>query len=472
MSNTFQSGTINQEFLDRLNQNNQQSNLQNVNTMSIYPPNNELPPTVVLPPSNNNEQQTFDLFPSSYDLRTYNRVSPVKNQGAIGSCWAFATYGSLESTLLPSTLTDFSENNLINKHGFDLGPNDGGNEQMSSAYLLRWSGPINEDDDPYTGVVHPSPDGLLPSRHVQEIRLIKSRTSPLDNDNIKQNIMNYGAMHCSIGWYDVYYNAATFSYYNNGNSNTNHGVTVIGWDDNYPKEKFLVVPPENGAFLVKNSWGTSFGDNGYFYISYYDVSFQPRAIYRRAETVNNYSSIYQYDNFGFLNSFWYIAEPEFAYGSNVFTATKNEYIKAVGFYTVCGNTQCIIEIYKNCINTPTSGTLVSTKNYGVAICGYQTVDLDSEVMVSAGEKFSVVITFITPGSTPRFCCEWRYAGYSSGVTINSGESFVSTDKNNWFDIIGAFSEVGNLCIKAYTRGTLVLPTVYVDAPDNIVTICS
>ncbi|MGL5153063.1 MAG: C1 family peptidase, partial [Clostridium sp.] len=265
MSNTFQSGTINQELLDRLNQNNQQSNLQKANTMSIYPPNNELPPTVVLPPQNNNEQQSFDLFPSSYDLRTYNRVSPVKNQGAIGSCWAFATYGSLESSLLPSTLTDFSENNLINKHGFDLGPNDGGNHQMSSAYLLRWSGPINEEDDPYTGVIHPSPNGLLPSRHVQEIRLIKSRTSPLDNDNIKQNIINYGAIHCSIGWYDVFYNDVTFSYFNHGNQDTNHAITVIGWDDNYPRERFTATPPGNGAFLVKNSWGTSFGDNGYFY---------------------------------------------------------------------------------------------------------------------------------------------------------------------------------------------------------------
>jgi C1A family cysteine protease len=73
----------------------------------------------------------------SYDLRTQGRLTPVKDQGQDGNCWAFAAIGSLESSLLPGTSTDLSENNMKNTAGFDTGPNDGGNDFMASAYLAR-----------------------------------------------------------------------------------------------------------------------------------------------------------------------------------------------------------------------------------------------------------------------------------------------------------------------------------------------
>ena len=90
-------------------------------------------------------------LPLSYDLRSLGYVTSVKDQGACGSCWAFATYGSLESVLLKSggENRDFSENHLKNYHGFDWGPCDGGNADISTAYLARWGGPVNESDDPY-----------------------------------------------------------------------------------------------------------------------------------------------------------------------------------------------------------------------------------------------------------------------------------------------------------------------------------
>ena len=72
-------------------------------------------------------------IPTSYDLRTLNRVTPVKDQGTAGVCWVFATYGSLESYLMPEETWSFSENNLKNllssangQQGFDRDPNDGG----------------------------------------------------------------------------------------------------------------------------------------------------------------------------------------------------------------------------------------------------------------------------------------------------------------------------------------------------------
>jgi C1A family cysteine protease len=100
--------------------------------------------------------------PVSYDLRTYGHVTPVKDQGAAGSCWAFGTYGALESSILVAggAATDLSENHLKNYHGFDWGPTEGGNFYISEAYLSRWDGPASEADDPYHDIDdRPTPGG-------------------------------------------------------------------------------------------------------------------------------------------------------------------------------------------------------------------------------------------------------------------------------------------------------------------------
>ena len=87
--------------------------------------------------------------PAGYDLRTAGRLSPVRDQGRYGTCWAFASLASLESSLLPGTANDFSENNMAHRSGYALGYGDGGNSYMAAAYLLRWAGPVSEADDPY-----------------------------------------------------------------------------------------------------------------------------------------------------------------------------------------------------------------------------------------------------------------------------------------------------------------------------------
>ena len=110
----------------------------------------------------------------------------MKAQRPYGTCWAFATFGSLESCLLPGELRDLSEDNIALNAGFDTDgrPYDhGGNFNMSAAYLIRWGGPIDESDDPYGDWV--TPPGLTATTHVQEVLYIPGGTKASDTANIK-----------------------------------------------------------------------------------------------------------------------------------------------------------------------------------------------------------------------------------------------------------------------------------------------
>ena len=392
-------------------------------------------------------------LPSSYDLRTVGKVSPVKDQGPCGSCWAFATYGSMESNLLPSELWDFSENNLKNTHGFDWGHCDGGNGYISMAYLGRWDGPIKESDDPYNPFSSYSPLGLTPQKHVQEVLMVPSGTNPLDNDAIKQAIMTYGAVDTGMYWDDTYFKEATNSYYFYGSEYSNHDVTIVGWDDNYDKNNFTPTPPGNGAFIIKNSWGDSWGDNGYFYASYYDTVLGKENynfVFNNMEPTTNYSQVYEYDKFGWVDSYGYSTPT--AWFANVFTATSNDSLKAVSFYTPSSNSSYTIYVYTNVTTVPNSGTLAMQKSGTIPYAGYHTVPLDSGgVPLTTGTKFSVIVQLTTPGYNYPIPVEYPYPGYCSAARAQSGQSYISSNGTTWTDFTTAEPN-GNVCIKAFAGG--------------------
>lgn len=409
----------------------------------------------VPPPLNLDHNQGITVFPpretypSAYDLRLLAKLTPIKNQGSCGSCWAFATYGSLESFLLLSEYWDFSEQHLIDNHGFDYGPCAGGNHWMSSAYLGRWSGPVLEQDDPYIYSSTLDQNGVAVRKHVQEVIFLPSRSNYLDNDNIKAAVTTYGAVYASMYWSASYYNSAYFAYYCNlSGSGTNHAVAIVGWDDNFDRNKFNPVPPGNGAFIMRNSWGSSWGEGGYFYLSYYDTRFQPGACFT-AEATSNYSGIYNYDYLGWVTSFGYGSNT--AWGANIFAANSSDPITAIGLYTASVNSSYELYIYTG-VNTgnPRSGTMVFSQSGTIASPGYHTIALSSPVALSPGTLFSVVLKLTTPGYNYPIPAEKPYAGYSSGATANPNESFISSDGTSWSDL-GASSHKANICLKAFTR---------------------
>lgn len=383
--------------------------------------------------------------PAYYDLRAINRVTTVKDQGSAGTCWIFASYASLESFLTPGEYWDLSENNVKNlltstssPEGFDYSLNLGGNHIMSTAYLARWGGPVAESDDPYSSDPGVSPQNLTKQKHVQDVLFIPDRKNSLDNDGIKWAVQNYGAVYSTMCYDSYYYSASSSGYYYNGISAGNHAVAIVGWDDSFDKNKFKMIPPGNGAFIVKNSWSTGFGENGYFYVSYYDSDMGKYNAAFTAEEANNYENIYQYDPLGWVTSFGY-GNPT-CWCANVFAAKSDENLKAVSFYTKNSNCNYEIYIYTNPGSGPKSQEdPVLYQSGTISTAGYHTVHLNSGVQLKAGQKFSVVLKLTTPNYAYPIAIEYPWSGYSSKAKINSGESFVSPDGETWTDITTIYS---------------------------------
>lgn len=402
-------------------------------------------------------------FPASYDLRTLNKVTSVKNQNPLGTCWAFATMGSLESCLLPNENWDFSENNMVNTNGFDMFDtgNYGGTYDMAAAYLARWSGPVKDTDDPYDMSLYNrvSPTGLNPVKHVQDIMVLPYRSSYLDNDNIKYAVSHYGAVATEMCYDDSYYNGVKHSYYYNSNANQNHGVCIVGWDDSYSRYNFNIDPKCDGAFIVKNSWGSSWGDGGYFYVSYNDtklstsnnrVSGSGNFVFYNAEQTTNYNKNYQYDPLGWVNSMGY--ESNTAWFSNVFSSTGNDIVSASSFYAYSPNSVYSLYAYLNPTDgNPRSGTLVDSQS-GTVIPGYHTIILNTPFQVSSGDKFSIVVKLTTPGYNYPIPIEYALPNYSSKAVASSGQSYISQNGSFWEDtfLSGTPGSKTNVCLKAFT----------------------
>ncbi len=389
-----------------------------------------------------------DVIPTKFDLRDWGWVSPVRDQGWMGACWTFGMSAALESALLKATGIEFnvSMNNMRNVMKYTpygtFEVFEGGTNLASVGYLLSWFGAIPYDADTYDELGKiTQPITTSQDIHVQDIIFIPNNEIP-NGTQIKRAILKYGALDVSFfgqASYDdevSYYNPKTNAQYVDVPETANHEVSIIGWDDNFPKEKFIFTPPGNGAWIIKNSYGSDWGDNGFVYVSYYDKSllaYKPGKVtdYATAVIIENtvpYNKNYQYD-------ITWLSHFERSNGTisymNVFEALDDDLIGAVGTYFNESGVNYTVKIFVN-------DELRLTQNGVSPYVGYHTIKLNEYVPIKEGDVFK---TIMTSNWVPYTLLEDTRVHYTKNI------SFVSSDGKTWKDSY----DLGYItCLKVYT----------------------
>lgn len=265
--------------------------------------------------------------------------------------------------------------------------------------------------------------------HIQNVVIIPDSKKPGDREKaIKTALVKYGAV--AVNHYadfneSKYYNPVTNAQFYNGKKTTDHRVCIVGWDDNYSKHNFLITPPGDGAWIVKNSWGSDWGDKGYFYLSYYDTSMGKDATSIAYVITNeSYDRIYQHD----IGGENYYHNKVSAY-FNRFVAEEDALITAVGTQFTKAGMEYTVAIAVNDIEMYTQK---GNSKYG----GYETIKLNSLIQVKKGDKFD--IGFVNK----------MYSVGDTRIPVESGKSYASADNGKTFQDLKSIKKIA--IVKAYT----------------------
>lgn len=460
-----------------------------------------------------------EALPEKYDSRDYGYVSPVKNQGTDGACWAFAANGAVESYCLKffgekdengivknTNEFDFSENHIRymmsgsfnNPLGYNVGINSGGNTLMSSSYFLGGYGPVLEKDDPYStkDIAHHRDYSATKDIPKSEYRVDSVAFVPqykaIGIDDTKAALINqtkrlvkeYGSAVCAVLYatdnINEFYNSETsalyccsktYKTYNAKKelveieSNINHQVLIVGWDDTYSKDNFKTAPDTDGAFIIKNSHGENSNNKGYFYLSYcdYNLFSDVMAITSVTKRADN-EIIYNLDPFGMTGAKYFDASANpVSYGNAFQKKTENEKLSGVSFYAFSGviyniyllnDSPQACEIGDEYIELPNylDKRILLKENFCVSDEGYYTLRLENKRPISS-DKFSIIIE--ADSTDVVYMPAENNTSLSNGnslvnkVTAEEKESFYI--HNNWYENVFKEQQGQNFCIKAITE---------------------
>jgi C1A family cysteine protease len=396
------------------------------------PVDNIVPDGTVVIPADGEEATVLSVDPTkmqinggNYDSQWFASsykspyITSVKNQNPYGTCWAHSSCSLAETWLWQEGLggsgTNLSEQQLayfIYKDRYDpLGNlsgdytkykgtnsafNEGANFFIASLAMASWLGLTYETNMPYG---NPSTYYAPASAYNGAFRMTDVRWfSMSDIKTAKHYIIENGAIGADYYSNDSYYQKkSSTAYYYPYSSGTNHAITIVGWDDNYSASNFKYNPGKNGAWLVKNSWGTSWGDNGYFWLSYYDKPLTANSGFAMQFTnATKYENNYQYDGSG---SYCELTMNNNCYVANTYTVNAYAYerLDAVMFGVASTNTNYTIQIYKNVTDfTKMNGTplLSSPLSGSTTEPGMYTVDLGTDsILLKKGDTITVCIQF-------------------------------------------------------------------------------
>lgn len=430
---------------------------------------------------------SYALYPGTYNANEERFVTEVKNQRNTSLCWAFSLASNLETSLLTreQKYYDLSEEQLAyfwaNRVNDPLGntPNDKitrtqsdyhgtGNGRVASFFLSTWSGMTTEEKVPFQSSAVTWPDSLAYDTSAYMEDAIFSQYTV---ERTKQLLIEYNSVSAMIYMLDNYYYPDTASYSCPQSGLVNHAVTIVGWDNTYSKENFPSASGVNndGAWIVKNSYGKNWGKNGYFYLSYEDQSIT-NLVSNTASASEEYNNNYFYDGAAAgtvtfpsktINNGYYV--------SNIFKATagngKDEKLGEIVTAVPQDNTDFQIQVYTDLKNTsdPTSGTPAYAEpvDYTQPLAGIHTIHLNTPVKIPQGTFYSVVIRI--PDGSNKFYVEKTTTStswFTATAGIDPDQSFISTSGKKWYDAGNQY----NCCfsVKAHTKtldsSTVVTPS--------------
>jgi C1A family cysteine protease len=366
-----------------------------------------------------------EALPAAWDWRSYNGTTPVKDQGSCPTCWVFAGTSALESSVLVHSgiAYDLAEENVKECNDSMRGCYGGTDFKAASHFTNH--GAVLEACNPYNDETVGLCNSSCP-RIIQATgwRLVGTK----DIQAIKSAIYQYGPCYTSVfaSWPEFLNYDGSYVLYYGGNEGPDHAVVIVGWDDN------LTHAGGKGAWICKNSWGTAWGENGFFYIAYGSAKIGAvTSYYSSFKDFDPHENLYLYDEGGWNDSYGY-PESATAWGLARFMAGRDESIQAVDFWVNVFRLDYTIYIYDNFDGNNVSGLLHSQSGTIASGGGYFSIPLSSPVYVSRGDDFAVVVRFSTTGYAYPVPTDYINTYYP----IESGKCFISPDGSpgSWTDL--------------------------------------
>jgi uncharacterized repeat protein (TIGR01451 family) len=370
-------------------------------------------------------------LPTKFDWRDTGKVTPVKDQGSCGSCYAFGTIANVESRLLidGAGTWDFSENNAKSCNYYEKGC-AGGNYPMV-ADLFTTKGTVLESCDPYSASNTACNSTCPYQKTLLDWRLLNFNSVP-SADVLKQYLYTYGPLATTIyaGNDDAWQSelsdyAGTYTLYRAGPETkaNNHEVVLVGWDDS------LTYTGGTGGWIVKNSWGTGWGASGYFKIAYGSAGIGKYTSFATAwQNYDSGGSVLYYDLAGFATAYGYGADTT-AWGLAKFTPSTSATATRVEFYTTDAATADAY-VYDSFDGTNLGTLRAQVTGLHFAEAGYHSVALPSPLVLTAGHDVVVAVKFTNDSGAYPVSVDDQGPRQAGRTYIRHGDS------GAWTDLVG------------------------------------